>query len=134
MSNNGYFDRFGGRYVAEVLRRPLDELETAFTEAMADPAFIAELEGLRRDFIGRPTPLLFAENATREIGGADIYIKMEGLAHTGAHKINNAIAQALLARRMGKRRVIAETGAGQHGLATASACARLGLECVVYMG
>ena len=134
MSNNGYFDRFGGRYVAEVLRRPLDELETAFTEAMADPAFVAELEGLRRDFIGRPTPLLFAENATRELGGADIYIKMEGLAHTGAHKINNAIAQALLARRMGKRRVIAETGAGQHGLATASACARLGLECVVYMG
>ena len=134
MSNNGYFDRFGGRYVAEVLRRPLDELEAAFVEAMADPAFVAELDGLRRDFIGRPTPLLFADNATRELGGADIYIKMEGLAHTGAHKINNAIAQALLARRMGKRRVIAETGAGQHGLATASACARLGLECVVYMG
>ena len=134
MSNNGYFDRFGGKYVAEILRRPLDELEVAFNEAMADPAFLAELERLRSDFIGRPTPLLFAENATREIGGAKIYIKMEGLAHTGAHKINNALAQALLAKRMGKKRVIAETGAGQHGLATASACAKLGLECVVYMG
>lgn len=130
----GYFDRFGGRYVAEVLRRPLEELEISFGEAMADPSFIAELEGLRRDFIGRPTPLLFAENASRIIGGAQIYIKMEGLAHTGAHKINNALAQALLAKRMGKKRIIAETGAGQHGLATASACARLGLECVVYMG
>lgn len=134
MSHNGYFNRFGGKYVAEILRRPLDELETAFFSAMADPAFTAELDGLRRDFIGRPTPLLFAENATRLIGGAQIYIKMEGLAHTGAHKINNALAQALLARRMGKKRIIAETGAGQHGLATASACAKLGLECVVYMG
>ena len=134
MSDNGYFDRFGGRYVAEVLRRPLEELEAAFALAMADASFVAELDGLRRDFIGRPTPLLFAENATREVGGGDIYIKMEGLAHTGAHKINNALAQALLARRMGKTRIIAETGAGQHGLATASACARLGLECVVYMG
>ena len=134
MSDNGYFDRFGGRYVAEVLRRPLEELEAAFALAMADASFVAELDGLRRDFIGRPTPLLFAENATREVGGGDIYIQMEGLAHTGAHKINNALAQALLARRMGKTRIIAETGAGQHGLATASACARLGLECVVYMG
>ena len=134
MSNNGYFDRFGGKYVAEILRRPLDELESAFGSAMADPGFIAELERLRADFIGRPTPLLFAENATRETGGAKIYIKMEGLAHTGAHKINNALAQALLAKRMGKKRVVAETGAGQHGLATASACAKLGLECVVYMG
>jgi len=134
MSDNGYFDRFGGKYVAEVLRRPLDELEAAFAAAMKDSAFVAELEGLRRDFIGRPTPLLFAENATREIGGAQIYIKMEGLAHTGAHKINNALGQALLVKRMGKKRIIAETGAGQHGLATASACARLGLECVIYMG
>ena len=134
MSDNGYFDRFGGKYVAEVLRRPLDELESAFADAMKDASFVAELEGLRRDFIGRPTPLLFAENATREIGGAKIYIKMEGLAHTGAHKINNALGQALLVKRMGKRRIIAETGAGQHGLATASACARLGLECVIYMG
>lgn len=134
MSDNGYFNRFGGRYVAEVLRRPLDELEAAFREAMEDPGFLGELESLRSDFIGRPTPLLFAENATREIGGGRIYIKMEGLAHTGAHKINNALSQALLAKRMGKTRIIAETGAGQHGLATASACARLGLECVVYMG
>ncbi len=134
MGGTGYFDRFGGRYVAEVLRAPLEELEAAFGQAMADPAFIAELDGLRRDFIGRPTPLLRAENASRELGGAQIYIKMEGLAHTGAHKINNAIAQALLAKRMGKTRIIAETGAGQHGLATASACARLGLDCAVYMG
>lgn len=134
MSDKGYFDRFGGRYVAEVLRRPLDELERAFTDAMLDPDFGKELETLRADFIGRPTPLLFAGNATRELGGADVYIKMEGLAHTGAHKINNAIGQALLVKRMGKKRVIAETGAGQHGLATASACAKLGLECVIYMG
>jgi tryptophan synthase beta chain len=134
MSDNGYFDRFGGKYVAEVMRRPLDELEIAFNDAMKDPSFLAELETLRSDFIGRPTPLLFAENATKAIGGAKIYIKMEGLAHTGAHKINNAIAQVLLAKRMGKTRIIAETGAGQHGLATASACARLALECVVYMG
>jgi tryptophan synthase beta chain len=93
MSDNGYFSRFGGRYVAEVLRRPLEELERSFAEAMADPSFLSELETLRSDFIGRPTPLLFAENATREIGGARIYVKMEGLAHTGAHKINNAIGQ-----------------------------------------
>lgn len=134
MSTDGYFDRFGGQYVAEVLRRPLEELEAAFECAMTDGAFLGELEELRSCFIGRPTPLLFAENATRELGGADIYIKMEGLAHTGAHKINNAIGQALLARRMGKKRIIAETGAGQHGLAAASACAKLGLECTVYMG
>lgn len=132
--NTGFFDRFGGRYVAEILRRPLDELEQAFADAMDDPAFCTGLETLRTDFIGRPTPFLFAENATREIGGADLYIKMEGLAHTGAHKINNAVGQALLARRMGKTRIIAETGAGQHGLATAAACAKTGLECVVYMG
>ncbi len=134
METTGYFDRFGGRYVAEVLRRPLEELGIAFAEATGDRAFMELLEGLRRDFIGRPTPLLFAENASRELGGARIYVKMEGLAHTGAHKINNAIGQALLAKRMGKTRIIAETGAGQHGLATASACARLGLECTVYMG
>ncbi len=134
MTDNGYFSRFGGRYVAEVLRRPLEELDIAFGEAMLDEAFLQELAILGRDFIGRPTPLLYAENATREIGGAQIYIKMEGLAHTGAHKINNALGQALLAKRMGKKRVIAETGAGQHGLATASACARLGLSCVIYMG
>ncbi len=133
-SEKGYFGPFGGRYVPEVLRRAIEEIEEAFVAAMADKDFSTGLEGLRNDFIGRPTPLLFAENATRVLGGADIYIKMEGLAHTGAHKINNALGQALLARRMGKTRVIAETGAGQHGVATAAACAKLGLECVIYMG
>jgi len=134
MSNKGYFDRFGGRYVAEVLRRPLEELEAAFTASLSDVEFCRDLDTLRRDFIGRPTPLLHAVNASRLNGGSQIYIKMEGLAHTGAHKINNALGQALLAKKMGKKRIIAETGAGQHGLATASACARVGLECVVYMG
>lgn len=133
-SDNGFFGRFGGKYVAEVLRRPLDELEAAFVEAQKDEAFNAELSELRRDYIGRETPLLFARNATAALGGAQVYIKMEGMAHTGAHKINNAVGQALLAKRMGKTRIIAETGAGQHGLATAAACAKLGLQCVVYMG
>lgn len=133
-SDNGFFGRFGGKYVAEVLRRPLDELESAFVEAQNDETFNAELSELRRDYIGRETPLLFARNATTALGGAQVYIKMEGMAHTGAHKINNAVGQALLARRMGKTRIIAETGAGQHGLATAAACAKLGLQCVVYMG
>ena len=121
-SNNGFFDNFGGKYVAEVLRRPLDELEVAFKEAMADKAFTDELEIIRRDYIGRETPLYFAPTATKLLGGAQIYIKLEGLANTGAHKINNAIGQCLLAKRMGKKRIIAETGAGQHGLATAAAC------------
>ena len=133
-SDNGFFDNFGGKYVAEVLRRPLDELELAFKDAMADPAFIKELETIQRDYIGRETPLLFAETATKILGGAQIYIKLEGLANTGAHKINNAIGQCLLAKRMGKKRIIAETGAGQHGVATAAACAKLGLDCTVYMG
>ena len=133
-SDNGFFDSFGGKYVAEVLRRPLDELEVAFNEAMEDPSFIEELETIQRDYIGRETPLLFAETATRLLGGAQIYIKLEGLANTGAHKINNAIGQCLLAKRMGKKRIIAETGAGQHGVATAAACAKLGLDCTVYMG
>ncbi len=133
-SDNGFFDSFGGKYVAEVLRRPLDELEVAFNEAMKDPSFIEELETIQRDYIGRETPLLFAETATRLLGGAQIYIKLEGLANTGAHKINNAIGQCLLAKRMGKKRIIAETGAGQHGVATAAACAKLGLDCTVYMG
>lgn len=134
MSEKGYFDRYGGRYVAEVLQRPLEELEVSFRRALSDPTFLRELELLQRDFIGRPTPLLFAGNASRTLGGVPIYIKLEGLAHTGAHKINNAIGQVLLAKRMGKRRIIAETGAGQHGIAVASACAHLGLECVIYMG
>ena len=133
-SDNGFFDSFGGKYVAEVLRRPLDELEVAFNEAMKDPSFIEELETIQHDYIGRETPLLFAETATRLLGGAQIYIKLEGLANTGAHKINNAIGQCLLAKRMGKKRIIAETGAGQHGVATAAACAKLGLDCTVYMG
>ncbi len=133
-SDDGFFDSFGGKYVAEVLRRPLDELEVAFNEAIKDPDFIKELETIQRDYIGRETPLLFAETATRLLGGAQIYIKLEGLANTGAHKINNAIGQCLLAKRMGKKRIIAETGAGQHGVATAAACAKLGLDCTVYMG
>ncbi len=131
---NDYFGSFGGRYVAEMLRAPLDELQAAFLDAREDPGFRSSLDAALRDFAGRPTPLLFAENATRELGGARVYVKVEGLAHTGAHKINNAIGQALLAKRMGKTRVIAETGAGQHGVATAAVCARLGIPCRVYMG
>ena len=133
-SNNGFFDDFGGKYVAEVLRRPLDELEKAFNEAMKDETFLKELETIQKDYIGRETPLLFAKTATEILGGAQIYIKLEGLANTGAHKINNAIGQCLLAKRMGKKRIIAETGAGQHGVATAAGCAKLGLDCTVYMG
>ncbi len=133
-SNDGFFGPYGGRYVPEVLRAAVDEIEASYNSAMTDPDFLKRLDELRSDFIGRPTPLLRAENASRLLGGAELFIKMEGLAHTGAHKINNAIGQALLAKRMGKRRVIAETGAGQHGVATASACAKLGLDCVVYMG
>ncbi len=133
-STDGFFEQYGGKYVAEVLRRPLDELQAAFKEAMADPKFLDELEVIQRDYIGRETPLYFAPTATKLLGGAQIYIKLEGLANTGAHKINNAIGQCLLAKRMGKKRIIAETGAGQHGLATAAACAKLGLDCTVYMG
>ena len=133
-SDNGFFDEYGGKYVAEVLRRPLDELEAAFKEAAADKSFTDELDEIRRDYIGRETPLYFARTVTELLGGAKIYIKLEGLANTGAHKINNAIGQCLLAKKMGKRRIIAETGAGQHGVATAAACANLGLECVVYQG
>ena len=131
---NDFFGTYGGRYVAEMLRPPLDELEAAFCGAVGSSDFIQELEETLRDFAGRPTPLLFARNATRHLGGARIYIKMEGLAHTGAHKINNAVGQALLARRMGKTRIIAETGAGQHGVAAAAVCAKLGIPCRVYMG
>lgn len=130
----GFFGNYGGKYVAETLRPALDALEEEFRIAWNDPGFRAELEYVNKTFVGRPTPLLFAENASRALGGARIFIKMEGLAHTGAHKINNAVGQALLAKRMGKKRIIAETGAGQHGLATAAACAKLGLECRVYMG
>jgi len=130
----GRFGGFGGRYVPETLSAALDQLEQAYAEAIADPAFAAELDGLLSAFVGRPTPLLFAERLTKFAGGARIFFKREDLSHTGAHKINNTLGQGLLAIRMGKRRVIAETGAGQHGVATATACARFGLDCVVYMG
>jgi len=130
----GRFGRFGGRYVPETLSAALDQLEQAYKAAIADPAFTAELDGLLSTFVGRPTPLYFAERLTKHAGGAQIWFKREDLNHTGAHKINNTLGQGLLAMRMGKRRIIAETGAGQHGVATATACARFGLDCVVYMG
>jgi tryptophan synthase beta chain len=130
----GHFGRFGGRFVPEALMHALEELEQAFAEARSDPAFESELHGMRRSYAGRPTPLWFARRLTEHLGGARIYLKREDLAHTGAHKINNTLGQCLLARRMGKRRIIAETGAGQHGVATATAAALLGQECVVYMG
>jgi tryptophan synthase beta chain len=130
----GHFGAYGGRYVPEVLMSPLEELERTFFEAREDPAFQAELEELLRTYAGRPTPLYFAKRLTAMLGGAHLYLKREDLLHTGAHKINNCLGQALLARRMGKKRIIAETGAGQHGVATATVCALFGLECVVYMG
>ncbi|HVW78037.1 MAG TPA: tryptophan synthase subunit beta [Alloacidobacterium sp.] len=130
----GRFGAYGGRYVPETLMAALEELEHAYAEAQADPAFHAELDSLLRDYVGRPTPLYFASRLTEQLGGAKIYLKREDLLHTGAHKINNCIGQALLARRMGKKRIIAETGAGQHGVATATVCALFGMECVVYMG
>lgn len=135
----GRFGRFGGKYVPETLMPALAELETAFKQYRDEPSFLAELQDLLRDYVGRPSPLYFAERLTAHYAkpdgsGPQIYLKREDLNHTGAHKINNAIAQVLLAKRMGKRRIIAETGAGQHGVATATACARFGLECIVYMG
>jgi tryptophan synthase beta chain len=130
----GRFGAYGGRYVPETLMAALEELEAAYDEADADPAFHAELDGLLHHYCGRPTPLYFAKRMTEQLGGAQIYLKREDLLHTGAHKINNALGQGLLARRMGKQRIIAETGAGQHGVATATVCALLGLDCVIYMG
>ncbi|WCJ60774.1 tryptophan synthase subunit beta [Fontisphaera persica] len=130
----GHFGPYGGRFVPETLMHPLRELEEEYFRAQQDPAFQDELQYYLREFCGRPTPLYHAERLTRELGGAKIYLKREDLLHTGAHKINNALGQVLLARRMGKRRVIAETGAGQHGVATATVAAMFGLECVVYMG
>jgi len=130
----GYFGDYGGRYVPEILVPALDELVAAYAEVKADGGFWAELESLSRDYVGRPTPLYCAERLSEHCGGARIFLKREDLAHTGAHKINNALGQGLLARRMGKRRIIAETGAGQHGVAAAAVCAMLGLECIVYMG
>ena len=129
----GRFGDFGGRYVPETLMPALAELEAVYAEARADPEFRRELDGLLASYVGRPTPLTFAANLSRELGPR-IYLKREDLTHTGAHKINAALAQSLLVKRMGKHRVVAETGAGQHGVATATACALLGLECVVYMG
>lgn len=131
---NGRFGRFGGRYAPETLMPAIDELEQAYYAARNDPAFQAEIDWLAKHYVGRPTPLYYAPNLTAEAGGAQIFLKREDLAHTGAHKINNALGQALLAKRMGKQRIIAETGAGQHGVATATACALLGLDCIVYMG
>jgi tryptophan synthase beta chain len=131
---NGRFGPYGGSYVPETLSHPLRELNEAYLEAKQCPDFREELDGLLRTFAGRPTELYFAERLSNRLGGAKIYLKREDLLHTGAHKINNALGQALLAKRMGKKRIIAETGAGQHGIATASVCARFGFECVIYMG
>jgi tryptophan synthase beta chain len=133
-STAGRFGAYGGRYVPETLMAALEELEHAYAEAQADPLFHAELDSLLADYAGRPTPLYLASRLTRQLGGAKIYLKREDLLHTGAHKINNCLGQGLLAQRMGKHRVIAETGAGQHGVATATVCALFGMECVIYMG
>jgi len=130
----GHFGTYGGRYVPEVLMSPLEELERTFLAARQDPEFQKELDELLHTYAGRPTPLYFARRLTAKLGGARIYLKREDLLHTGAHKINNCLGQALLARRMGKKRIIAETGAGQHGVATATVCALFGFECIVYMG
>ena len=134
MSESGAFGPFGGQFAPETLMPALAQLEEAWVGAQADPDFVAELSSLLRDYVGRETPLTFAPRLTERLGGAKIYFKREDLAHTGAHKINNAVGQAMLAQRMDKRRIVAETGAGQHGVATATVCARFGLECIVYMG
>ncbi|MEL7433145.1 MAG: tryptophan synthase subunit beta [Chloroflexota bacterium] len=133
-NERGYYGDFGGRFVPETIIPALDELEEAYYEAMDDPAFQQELMHLNHTYTGRPTPVTYAKRLTEKLGGAQIYLKREDLAHTGAHKINNALGQALLAKRMGKQRVIAETGAGQHGVASVTACSMLGLDCIVYMG
>jgi len=130
----GHFGPYGGMFVAETLIPPIQELNAAYQKYLQDPEFIAELDADLQHYVGRPTPLYYAERWSRELGGAQIYLKREDLNHTGSHKINNTVGQALLAKRMGKTRIIAETGAGQHGVATATVAARLGLECVVYMG
>ena len=131
---NGHFGPYGGMFVPETLMQPLEELKAAYERYLGDPQFQAELDADLRDYVGRPSPVYHAERWSRELGGAQIFLKREDLNHTGAHKINNTVGQALLARRMGKTRIIAETGAGQHGVASATVAARLGLECVVYMG
>src|SRR6202142_2709590 len=131
---HGHFGLYGGRYVPETLMYPLQQLEEEYFKAQHDPEFQAELTYYLRQFCGRPTPLYFAARLTRELGGPKIYLKREDLLHTGAHKINNTLGQILLAKRMGKHRIIAETGAGQHGVATATVAAMFGMECVIYMG
>ncbi|MGA0936860.1 MAG: tryptophan synthase subunit beta [Sedimenticolaceae bacterium] len=131
---SGHFGPYGGVFVAETLMEPIDELRLAYEKYMKDPEFLAELDVDLKHYVGRPSPIYHAERLSRELGGAQIYLKREDLNHTGAHKVNNTIGQALLAKRMGKTRIIAETGAGQHGVASATVAARLGLECVVYMG
>src|ERR1700674_2633929 len=131
---HGHFGIYGGRFVAETLMPLILDLEKAYADAKADPAFQTEMNGYLKDYVGRPSPLYFAERLTDHLGGAKIYLKREELNHTGAHKVNNVLGQILLARRMGKQRIIAETGAGMHGVATATLCARFGLECIVYMG
>ena len=131
---NGHFGPYGGRFVAETLMGPLEELRLAYERYKQEPGFLAELDKDLKDYVGRPSPLYLAERWSKQLGGAQIYLKREDLNHTGAHKVNNTVGQALLAKRMGKTRIIAETGAGQHGVATATVAARLGLECVVYMG
>ena len=130
----GHFGIFGGRFVAETLMPLILDLEKAYAAAKADPAFQAEMNGYLKHYVGRPSPLYFAERLTEHLGGAKIYFKREELNHTGSHKVNNVLGQIMVARRMGKKRIIAETGAGQHGVATATLCARFGLECIVYMG
>jgi tryptophan synthase beta chain len=133
-NSRGYFGQFGGKFVPETLMPALDELETAYEQVKRDRSFWHEFDLLSRDYAGRPTPVYFAERLTEHCGGAQIFLKREDLAHTGAHKINNALGQGLLAKRMGKQRIIAETGAGQHGVAAATICAKLGLDCIIYMG
>jgi tryptophan synthase beta chain len=132
--SGGHFGHYGGSFVPETLMHPLEELKAAYDEARLDQSFQREFEALLREYVGRPTPVTYAERLTKHLGGAQIYLKREDLNHTGAHKINNALGQILLARRMGKRRIIAETGAGQHGVATATVCAMTGMKCLVYMG
>jgi tryptophan synthase beta chain len=132
--DRGHFGMFGGRFVAETLMPLILDLDKAYAEAKADPAFRAEMDGHLKHYVGRPSPLYYAERLSQHLGGAKVYLKREELNHTGSHKVNNVLGQILLAQRMGKKRIIAETGAGQHGVATATLCARFGLECIVYMG
>ena len=134
LNRTGHFGTYGGAYVPELLMPVMKELEAAFYQVKDDPEFLKELKNLYKNYAGRPTPLYFCENLTKQLGGAKIYLKNEGLLHTGAHKINHCLGQALVAKRLGKKRLIAETGAGQHGLAVATVAARFNMECTIYMG